>query len=237
MSATAAKLPAAAITMSICGGASRRTRLARKSASPPPSAMRGASGPITAPRPIEARAARMTPGRSIGRVRPALRPSAGTWPPFPGSRTMAKAVISPAMARTGRDHQTGVLSKPSVPGQIVVHADLDPVDGLQEPPGHEGDHHAHDRRDHEEDHEPPAAKDRGRVKGRRCGGVAHSGLPAASQRTGTRRRTSRIARTAIATMTATRTTPSTIVRTAASPVADGRDRATPWSRRRTLPSA
>ena len=117
MSATAAKLPAAAITMSICGGASRRTRLARKRASPPPSAMRGASGPITAPRPIEARAARTTPGRSIGRVRPALRPSAGTWPPFPGSRTMAKAVISPAMASTGRDHQTGVLSKPSVPGR------------------------------------------------------------------------------------------------------------------------
>ncbi len=87
--------------------------------SPPPKAINGASGPITAPSPIEASAASTTPGSSIGCVGAGLRPSAGMCPPVPGRRTIARAVITPAITSTGSDHHSGVLSNPRVFGRWV----------------------------------------------------------------------------------------------------------------------
>ena len=74
----AAKVPAAPRTISIVGGASRLARLTRKTATPPPMAIRGASGPNTSPRPIVASAARTTPGTMFGSVLATCRPLAGT---------------------------------------------------------------------------------------------------------------------------------------------------------------
>ena len=63
---TAAKVPELASSVPSSGGASRRSdRMVRKP-SPPPNAIKGASGPTTSPRPIEPIAASSTPGRSIG---------------------------------------------------------------------------------------------------------------------------------------------------------------------------
>ncbi len=104
---TAAKVDEAATMSTICCGGSFCNRLAASTPSPPPIAISGASGPITAPRPIEARAARVTPGRASGPSRSVLSPFAGVWPPLPGRRTIAKAAISPAMASTTRYHQFG----------------------------------------------------------------------------------------------------------------------------------
>ena len=78
---TAANVPAAAEQLADLG---RRVRLGSGSTpsnpSPPPSAISGASGPSTSPRPIEASAARMTPGSSIGWVGAAFRPVGGQVP-------------------------------------------------------------------------------------------------------------------------------------------------------------
>jgi hypothetical protein len=79
----------------------------------------GASGPSTTPRPIEARAASITPGSSTGWVKPVASPAAGTWPPRPGRRTIASAVITPAIARSGADHHLGAASYPSSCGMSV----------------------------------------------------------------------------------------------------------------------
>jgi hypothetical protein len=75
---TAANVAEAAITVRTSGGASRRSRSTARNPRPPPMAMRGASGPRTIPRPMLARAARITPGTAFGWVGAGLRPSAGT---------------------------------------------------------------------------------------------------------------------------------------------------------------
>jgi len=108
----AAKLPAAPISARPCSGASGRSVFIARMPSPMPSAISGDSGPRTSPRPRVATAARTMPGRSIGRVGgpPVLRPSAGTWPPCPGSRRIANAVRSPAIASQGSGHQAGTVS-------------------------------------------------------------------------------------------------------------------------------
>ncbi len=82
----ALKLPAAAMTVAVCGGASRAARRTAQTPSPPPRAMSGASGPITTPRLRPARAARKMLGSSIGvgGASPGVNPSAGDWPPRPG---------------------------------------------------------------------------------------------------------------------------------------------------------
>ncbi len=81
----AAKLPAAAAvetTFRSASGLSRRTVAA---ATPPPSAMSGASGPITAPRLIDARAATRMPGRLRDAAGPeAAKPPDGSCPALPG---------------------------------------------------------------------------------------------------------------------------------------------------------
>ena len=64
---SAAKLPAVATTLTPCSG---RPRLAMRrmapAANPLPMAMRGASGPMTAPRARPARAAKTMPGSTFG---------------------------------------------------------------------------------------------------------------------------------------------------------------------------
>ena len=76
-----------------------------------PIAISGASGPSTSPSPNVAKAARTTPGSSIGRVGEpeAAIPSAGTWPPPPGSRVIANAVSTPASASQGSGYHHGIV--------------------------------------------------------------------------------------------------------------------------------
>ena len=105
----AAKLPAAASTSSNCGGASRFASFTAKTASPPPMAISGASGPSTSPRPRVANAASATPGTSLGCVLPTCSPCAGMWPPLPGSFTIANATGMPASTRIGMGHQSGMV--------------------------------------------------------------------------------------------------------------------------------
>ena len=82
---TAAKLPAAAIIVAACGGASLAARCTASTPSPPPMAISGASGPSTTPSTKVASDARNTPGRSIGRGGvPVVNPSAGSCPDVPG---------------------------------------------------------------------------------------------------------------------------------------------------------
>jgi hypothetical protein len=110
----AAKLPAEAMTMAAVGGASLAARWMASVPNPPPMAISGASGPSTTPRLSVARAAKKTPGSSIGvGDPPALKPSAGLCPAVPGRYLIAAATSTPARARTGRGHQTGVPTKPS----------------------------------------------------------------------------------------------------------------------------
>ncbi len=106
----AAKLPAAASTMSSCGGASFFASFTANTASPAPIAINGASGPSTSPRPRVASAASAMPGTMSGVVLPICRPCAGTWPPSPGSFTIANATGIPASTNTGIGHQVGMVS-------------------------------------------------------------------------------------------------------------------------------
>ena len=51
-----------------------------------------------------------------------FKPSAGMWPPRPGSRTIAKATISPAIARTGNPPpQRGAVLVTQLSRQVVPH--------------------------------------------------------------------------------------------------------------------
>jgi hypothetical protein len=83
---TAAKLPADAMIVTAIGGASLFARRTVRAARPPPIAMRGASGPSTAPRLSVASEASTMPGRSRLPDGPpaALKPRAGEWPAVPG---------------------------------------------------------------------------------------------------------------------------------------------------------
>ena len=118
---TAAKLPAAARTRRACCGASRLARRTATIASPPPRAIRGASGPSTAPRPRVASAAKKMPGSSIGFAgpAPALKPSAGEWPPLPGRYRRASATSTPHNASMGSGHHMGSAVNPNPSGRSV----------------------------------------------------------------------------------------------------------------------
>ena len=108
----AAKLPAAASSPTTCWGASFLRTWTAKTTRPMPRAISGDSGPSTSPRPRVASAASRMPGTSRGSTTPppVFRPSAGTWPPPPGRRTIATAVSSPASASHGSGHQAGIES-------------------------------------------------------------------------------------------------------------------------------
>ena len=106
----AAKLPADAMIICAVGGASFLARRTVSAASPPPIATRGASGPTTAPRLSVAKAAKAMPGssRPAAGPPPAVKPSAGEWPPLPGRYRMANAVNNPHSTSQGSGHQAGV---------------------------------------------------------------------------------------------------------------------------------
>ena len=105
----AAKLPAAPMSATACDGASRLSSRTAPAASPPPSAIRGASGPRTAPNPSVTSAARATPTSStgVGTPRPARNPSAGVSPPWPGRYLTVRATSTPPATRTGTGHHAG----------------------------------------------------------------------------------------------------------------------------------
>ena len=119
MTEIAARLPAAASTVTSCGGASRLTRATVYIASPAPSVMRGASGPRTSPKPMLAQPASTTPGTMLGWVPPICRPWAGTCPPAPGRRSIANATGKPATPSTSRYHHDGIESHPKSSGRSV----------------------------------------------------------------------------------------------------------------------
>ena len=73
-------------------------------------AISGASGPSTSPSPRVASAASAMPGTMSGVVLPICSPCAGTWPPLPGSFTMANATGIPASTSTGIGHHVGMVS-------------------------------------------------------------------------------------------------------------------------------
>ena len=73
-----AKLPTAAKTAAVLAGMSHLASLTARTASPPPRAIAGASGPTTAPSPRLATAATKMPGSSAAcATPPGLKPSAG----------------------------------------------------------------------------------------------------------------------------------------------------------------
>ena len=113
MVAIAAADPASAMSIRPCGSDPSFVRSAANSARPPPRAISGASGPITAPSDRPARAASVTPGRLRGSVSPPARPSAGTCPPRPGRYRMAAPTARPARASTGSGNQAGGVAQPS----------------------------------------------------------------------------------------------------------------------------
>ena len=83
-------------------------------------AMRGASGPNTAPRQSVAREAMMIPGRSIAAtVPPVLKPSAGLWPAVPGRYVKVRATSRPLSTRGRIGHQAGVPLNPRSLGSVV----------------------------------------------------------------------------------------------------------------------
>ena len=133
---TAAKLPAAAISASACSGASFRERASRgtrgpcraRSAAPPGRAR--ARGRAWRARRGARRAARPAGSGAP----PALSPSAGTWPPWPGRRSIASAVTSAGEREPGQrpPPRRGVVAE--VARQVLVHPDLHRVDELEERP-------------------------------------------------------------------------------------------------------
>ena len=100
---TAAKLPAAAITVAAIGGAFLAASRTASAPSPPPMAMSGASGPSTTP---SARVASdgeddARRGRPARWLPPVLQPSAGSWPEVPGRKVIDRLTRTPASSQQG----------------------------------------------------------------------------------------------------------------------------------------
>jgi hypothetical protein len=105
----AAKLPAEAMIVRAIGGASFFARRTVSAARPPPIAIKGASGPSTAPRLSVVSAARAMPMSSppLGGAPPVFNPKAGEWPPLPGRYRMVNPVNSPHSTNQGTGHHAG----------------------------------------------------------------------------------------------------------------------------------
>ena len=165
----AAKLPAAASTMSSCGGASRFASFTAKTARPPPIAINGASGPSTRPRPRVASAASATPGH-LGRLGAAHLQPVGRHVP-----AVAGQLHDRERHREPREHEHrdrpprrhGVESERV--GQVAEHRELDLVDELEEPPRGERHEETDHRGEHEHHDEVAAAQHRLGIKGWRRG--------------------------------------------------------------------
>ena len=179
----AAKLPAAPMTTVACAGASFLTRCTMSTASPPPIAMRGASGPRTAPRQRVRSAAMTMPGNiSVVGAGLDLKPSAGECPPVPGRNWMVAATAAPAITRMGRGHHAGALVEAEVDRQGGEHPLLGHVHELQEVVRDQRDRYADDRAEQQQHDVLPAPEQllgagRGRRRrgcGRLVGVVGHA---------------------------------------------------------------
>ena len=118
---TAAKLPVAATTEATPAGTfPRRARRTASTASPPPRAINGASGPTTTPSPMLASAAAAIPpsSRPAGNP-PAWKPSAGDSPPWPGRYRVTGATTTPATPSGMSGHHNGGAVYPSASGAVV----------------------------------------------------------------------------------------------------------------------
>ena len=170
----AAKLPAEARTAVAWSGTSRRAARSASTTRPPPMAIRGASGPSTAPKIKVARAARMTPGNSAGvGARCVLKPSAGCAPPVPGRYLIARPVSTPPTASTGSGHHTGAVVEAQAMGKMGEYFLLEVVDQREEAVGGGGDRHPENRRDDQQSQVSAAAQQRARI-----GGHGHASIVA-----------------------------------------------------------
>ncbi len=113
----AAAAPAAPRMIVLCGVAGAWARSLNSSASPPPRAISGASGPRVAPSGRLHSAARMTPGRAIEVAPAACSPDAGMWPPAPGRRVTTSPTRTPATSSSGSGHHQGGPLQPSASGR------------------------------------------------------------------------------------------------------------------------
>lgn len=109
---TAAAAPAAPSRVLPASVAGARARSRKSSASPPPSAISGASGPSDTPSGRQASAASTTPGSAAFVMPPACRPPAGMWPPPPGSHSTISATDTPVTGAHGSGHHQGGSAQP-----------------------------------------------------------------------------------------------------------------------------
>ena len=117
-----------------------------------------------------AAAASRIPGSSSGRTSspPVLSPCAGTWPPRPGSRSIAIAVTQPGQDEPRQRPPRRHGLEPEPPGKVVVDLVLHLVDELEEAPARDRDEEADDGRE-DEQHAVLAAADEGRRIVGECG--------------------------------------------------------------------
>ena len=140
----AAKLPAAATTAVAWAGMSRLASRTASTASPPPRAISGASGPSTTPRLRVASAASSTPGSwaGVGAPSPALNPSAGEWPPFPGRNRIDRRDQQAGQRQDGKRPPRRRAVKAQPVGEMSEDLALQVGDKLKEPVGRGGHWHA-----------------------------------------------------------------------------------------------
>ena len=161
----AAKLPAAAINPTAWSGASLLTTRIDRVPRPAPSAISGASGPSTSPRPRVASAASITPGQID-------RPCRGT-ADLEAVRGDVAAAPREVHDRKRRERAgqreprqrppRGLRGVAEVRRQVAVNPNLDLVHSFHESPRGRRHDDADQRREHEQDAVLPAAKQRGRI--------------------------------------------------------------------------
>src|SRR3954452_12588132 len=119
---TAAKLPVAATTdATVAGTFPRWASRTASTASPPPRAISGASGPTTTPSPMLTTAAAPIPPSSAGAGKPppARKPLAGDSPPWPGRYRTTGPTSAPATPSGTSGHHRGAVEKPKLCGNDV----------------------------------------------------------------------------------------------------------------------
>ena len=163
----AAKLPAEARTAAAWSGTSRRAARRASTTSPPPMAMRGASGPSTAPKIKVARAARMTPGSWAGRRGPVGLES------FRRGRAAGAGQVpdgQPGQDAAHRQHGQRPPQRLGPEAQAVRKMGedlrLEVVDQREEAVGGGGDRYPESRRDDQQPEVTPAAQQGARIRRR-----------------------------------------------------------------------
>ena len=178
MTEMAARLPAAASTVTSCGGASRLTRRTVYIARPAPTVMRGASGPRTSPKPMLAHPASTTPGDDA-RLGAAHLQAAGRHVP---SRSRQADDRERHRQAGDTEHEQVPPRRNGVPPEVIRQIREQPLLGvvheLEERPRDERDDNPDDGREHQDRDEALAPQDRqgiGRRSGR-CGRVGHRAI-------------------------------------------------------------